>query len=196
MTLPALLHTYSDGACRWQRDNVQATYLSASDVVAALTALLEQPLSVRDDATPRDRFWCVCMATQLCWHSHAGAAHTSVGSPVAEEAAAARDRAVRRDARAAWSLQAQAVNHTDAISCADVQAGVGGPGAEGRRQAACRAGPGQEAAARHCAVRSHLPPCSPCGVMQEACNCGIDATHTHVSRGQVIFDGALVHVPE
>ena len=47
------------------RAGVQATYLSASDVVAALTALLEQPLSVRDDATPRDRFWCVYTPLQL-----------------------------------------------------------------------------------------------------------------------------------
>jgi hypothetical protein len=45
----------------------QATYLSASDVVAALTALLEQPMSVRDDATPRDRFWCVVIPLQQPW---------------------------------------------------------------------------------------------------------------------------------
>lgn len=37
----------------WNR----ATYLSASDVVAALTALLEQPVGPRDDASARDRFW-------------------------------------------------------------------------------------------------------------------------------------------
>ena len=67
---------------------MQATYLSASDMVAALTALLEQPLSVRDDATPRDRFWCVDTPLQLLWRSYTGAAHTPVGSLVAQHAAA------------------------------------------------------------------------------------------------------------
>lgn len=66
---------------------VQATYLSASDVVAALTALLEQPLSVRDDATPRDRFWCVFTVAQLRWKSQGSAAQIVVRSLVAREPA-------------------------------------------------------------------------------------------------------------
>jgi hypothetical protein len=90
-------------------DRVQATYLSASDVVAALTALLEQPLSVRDDATPRDRFWCVCTSV---YSRHGHQRHSrpkDIRCSIVAQDTAFDLRAVRCDARACSILRRDVV---------------------------------------------------------------------------------------